>query len=209
LTLRKSDGTVVATIPSITSQSNIGNISLAPGVYQWFYSTGDIQFTSDFTGIDFSLSANYITKRKAYKVFHTSFEEDGQPNSKARSGSKVWTGTYSLSLPGDNGNYTLSYWKSSNSGPWTLINQTINITSGTVQPLTIGDNSSVIDEVRLFPVGAQMTTYTHDPLIGMTSMTDPNNITTYYEYDSFNRLNFIKDANKNIVKALDYNYRIK
>jgi YD repeat-containing protein len=209
LTLRKADGTLVTKIPSTTSQTNIGSISLAPGVYQWFYSTGDFQFTSGFTDFDFTLTTNYILKRKAYKVFHTSFEEDGQPNAKARSGSKVWAGTYSLSLPGDNGNYKLSYWKSSSSGPWTLVEQTINVTSGTVQQLLIGDSNSIIDEVRLFPTGAEMTTYTYQPLVGVTSSTDPNNVTTYYEYDSFNRLSIIRDSDKNIIKTLDYNYQIK
>jgi YD repeat-containing protein len=54
-----------------------------------------------------------------------------------------------------------------------------------------------------------MKTYTYDPLIGITSMTDQNNITTYYEYDSFSRLKYIKDQNKNILKAYDYHYKSK
>jgi hypothetical protein len=54
--------------------------------------------------------------------------------------------------------------------------------------------------------GAQVTTYTYIPLVGMTSMTDPKGETTYYQYDTFNRLQSIWDHNKNLVKSYCYNY---
>ncbi len=56
---------------------------------------------------------------------------------------------------------------------------------------------------------ALVTTYTYIPLVGMTSTTDPNNFSTYYEYDNLNRLKIIKDSNKNIVKTFSYNYQFK
>jgi YD repeat-containing protein len=54
---------------------------------------------------------------------------------------------------------------------------------------------------------AQVTIYTYNPLVGMTSQTDPKGMTTYYEYDSFQRLKSIKDMNGNIVKGYDYHYK--
>ena len=53
----------------------------------------------------------------------------------------------------------------------------------------------------------QVTTYTYDPLIGVTSITDPRGETSYYEYDDFNRLKAVKDAEGNLLKETKYNYR--
>ncbi len=52
-----------------------------------------------------------------------------------------------------------------------------------------------------------ITTYTYDPLIGKTSETNIRGRTTYYEYDYFNRLQTIKDNDKNILKQYEYNYK--
>ncbi|MDE1208073.1 RHS repeat protein [Tenacibaculum sp. LAR 2:5] len=54
---------------------------------------------------------------------------------------------------------------------------------------------------------SQMTFYTYDPLIGVTSITDPRGQTVYYQYDEFNRLEFIKDADGNLLKEHKYHYK--
>jgi hypothetical protein len=63
-----------------------------------------------------------------------------------------------------------------------------------------------IDELRLYPKGAQMTTYTYSPLVGITSSVDAKNSPIYYEYDGLQRLINIKDKDGNIVKHFDYHY---
>ncbi len=52
-----------------------------------------------------------------------------------------------------------------------------------------------------------VSTYTYNPLIGMTSQTDPKGMTTYYEYDSFQRLKTIKDQSGNVIKQYNYHYK--
>jgi hypothetical protein len=65
---------------------------------------------------------------------------------------------------------------------------------------------ATIDELRLYPDKAQMSTYTYRPLIGITSQCDANNKISFYEYDSFNRLTLIRDQDNNILKKICYNY---
>jgi len=52
-----------------------------------------------------------------------------------------------------------------------------------------------------------MTTYTYDPLIGMSSETDTNGKTIYYEYDDFGRLKYILDYKGNVINKTDYHYK--
>jgi len=49
--------------------------------------------------------------------------------------------------------------------------------------------------------------YTFKPLVGVTSITDPRGYTIYYEYDDFNRLKQVKDAEGNIVSKNEYHYK--
>ncbi|UGU14595.1 hypothetical protein LS482_12905 [Sinomicrobium kalidii] len=51
---------------------------------------------------------------------------------------------------------------------------------------------------------SMVTTYTYDPLIGVTSITDPRGYTMYYEYDELNRLKIERDKESNILR--DYRY---
>lgn len=56
---------------------------------------------------------------------------------------------------------------------------------------------------------AQVSTYAYNPLIGLTSTTDPKGITTYFNYDSAGRLQeiyLIEDDIKQILQYQDYKY---
>jgi hypothetical protein len=64
---------------------------------------------------------------------------------------------------------------------------------------------SHLNNLRNIP-GALVTTYTYRPLVGMTSQTDANNRTSYYFYDAFGRLAFIRDKDNNVIKKFCYNY---
>ncbi|WP_299627678.1 RHS repeat domain-containing protein [uncultured Tenacibaculum sp.] len=54
---------------------------------------------------------------------------------------------------------------------------------------------------------ALVTTFTYDPLVGVTSITDPRGETIYYEYDEFNRLKLIRNSEGHIVTEHQYNYK--
>lgn len=117
-------------------------------------------------------------------------------------------------------NYIISYWSKNGSyfieggtalgsyqtgriiNGWTYYEHKITTTSTAI---TITGTGS-IDEVRIYPSSAQMITYTYEPLVGTTSECDVNNRIIYYEYDVFNRLNLIKDQDRNIIKKFCYNY---
>jgi YD repeat-containing protein len=64
-----------------------------------------------------------------------------------------------------------------------------------------------IDELRLYPATAQMTTYTYSPLLGITSQCDMDNRVTYYQYDGLDRLQVVKDQDGNIIKTYQYHYK--
>ncbi len=64
-----------------------------------------------------------------------------------------------------------------------------------------------VDEFRLYPVTAQMTTYTYSSLLGMTTACDADNRISYYFYDGFGRLKWVKDQDGNIIKTYQYHYQ--
>lgn len=64
-----------------------------------------------------------------------------------------------------------------------------------------------IDDLRFYPKEARMTTYTHNPLVGATSISDENNNSVFHEYDTFGRLKIVKDQNGKILEKTEYHYK--
>lgn len=54
---------------------------------------------------------------------------------------------------------------------------------------------------------AKVTTYTYASLKGVTSMTDPMGVTTYYEYDDYGRLKRRKDMDGDVKDNIWYHYK--
>ncbi|MCO5239979.1 MAG: DUF5977 domain-containing protein [Chitinophagaceae bacterium] len=166
-------------------------------------------------------------------IAYTSFESDGtgnwsytgepEPDDTAPTGRKVFeivNGDNDITKTGLSATttYIVSYWKKSGTvsvnsttpatgktiNGWTYYeHKVVNPSGGTI---TVSGTNGVIDELRLYPSGAQMTTYTYDPLIGMSSQCDINNRITYYEYDDAGKLLLVLDQDKNILKKYCYNY---
>ncbi|SNY99679.1 SpvB/TcaC N-terminal domain-containing protein [Flagellimonas pacifica] len=66
---------------------------------------------------------------------------------------------------------------------------------------------STLNKIRSGLPNALVTTYTYDPLVGVTSTTDPGGRTIYYVYDSFNRLKEVRDQNNELVTDYEYHYK--
>ena len=52
-----------------------------------------------------------------------------------------------------------------------------------------------------------LTSYTYNPLTGVSSVTDPRGYTMYYQYDQENRLQFVKDALGQLISENQYNFK--
>ena len=54
---------------------------------------------------------------------------------------------------------------------------------------------------------ALVSSFTHKPLEGVSSITDPTGKASYFQYDDLARLKLVKDEDGNIVKAYEYHYK--
>lgn len=153
-----------------------------------------------------------VDNASSRQIFYQSFEEDITASTleyKTGQRSKMMSGTYNVpaaNRPTLAGNYILSYWVKSGTTPWAYNEKALsNYVPGNV--IATNAVNGYLDEVRLYPQGAQMSTYTYEPLVGMTSITDPNNTTVYYEYDDMGRLKCIRDQDSSIKEWYDYTFR--
>lgn len=98
---------------------------------------------------------------------------------------------------------------------WKLYSATLTVTKITTDA-TLGDIGTVsvsgdaaisVDEARLLPAGARMSTYTHIPGAGVNDITDVNNMTQYYFYDGLNRLMMIRDDANKVLSTYRYGFR--
>lgn len=159
--------------------------------------------TSYLWGYKGTLPIAQAVNAQSSQLFFEGFEENGMPDKQARSGVKSFTGKYTFAQPPGfypDPNSTLSYWYFEG-GTWKY--KALPYSGGSFA-LTDGEK---IDDVRICPAEVKMTTYTYDPLVGITSVTDPNGQTTYYLYDELSRLKAIKDFKGNVVKRFDYQYK--
>jgi YD repeat-containing protein len=166
-------------------------------------------------------------------VAYTSFEADGSGNwtipDTTRNRLYSLTGGISYRLTGSNAitrssltsttTYIVGYWQDSSASTVTVngASATPKITIGGwtyyeamvtgVTTVTVG-GTGLIDELKLFPKGSLMSTYTYAPLIGLTSQCDPTGKITFYTYDGLGRLKLIKDQYGNIIKRYDYQYQV-
>ncbi|PKV52996.1 YD repeat-containing protein [Aquimarina sp. MAR_2010_214] len=96
--------------------------------------------------------------------------------------------------------------------PSNIIEQLQNLSNSDVD--SCNENTCTEESLRtnlntlrsLFP-NAMITTYTHDPFIGVTSITDNKGYTSYYTYDGLGRLKEAKDHDSYILSQYNYNFK--
>lgn len=85
---------------------------------------------------------------------------------------------------------------------WTYYEHLIPSPNG---PVTI-NGTGQLDELRIYPVGSVMESFTYDPLNGITSRDDGAGSIIRYDYDNMGRLKTEKDIRGNTIKAYEYKY---
>jgi len=88
---------------------------------------------------------------------------------------------------------------------WQYNERTFTLSSPQNITLNTTDNL-LIDDISLYPIDAQIETYTWQIGVGMTSKTDSNGVVNLFEYDGLGRLVYILDYKKNVLKHYKYNY---
>lgn len=176
---------------------------------------GNINYVHGTDGIEKSFIYGYnneliiaeVTGAKPTEIFYTSFEEsENAIEGGSKSGNK-YLPQNSFNLPDlDDANHQLmlSYWSLEN-GEWLYHERVYSGPNDSIEQT----NASGLDEIRIHPVSSMVKTFLHKPLVSVNQVLDENNQTMKYKFDQFNRLKNISDNDENILKSLEYNYKLK
>ncbi|PCH74840.1 MAG: hypothetical protein COB98_09725 [Flavobacteriaceae bacterium] len=78
-----------------------------------------------------------------------------------------------------------------------------------LQNISDDELRTILNNLRNNLPNAQVYSYIHTLLVGVNEITKPNGSKNSYIYDSFNRLEFIKDDTNNVLRKYTYNYKLK
>ena len=78
---------------------------------------------------------------------------------------------------------------------------------GYLQTMNEAELQEVMTKLRANLPTAQVSSYTYIPLVGVSTITDPRGQKMTYHYDAYNRLQYVKDSQGNILKEHKYNYK--
>jgi|GEM_PF-859772 len=152
-----------------------------------------------------------------------------QADADGKTGSGYWTGTGNISKSSHPaGKYFLSYWikdqatqagisgattntyviSSADANGWRFVQHTLTLNSASTLTLTVDDPFVAVDELRLYPVDALMTTYSYNRNTLLASgMANENSIPGKFEYDELLRMTGVKNYNSYYLKTHEYTYK--
>jgi len=205
LSVSKENGALISYIWDYQNTYPIAEVKNAAKT-EIAYTSFEADGTGNWAGINtanIATTANSITGTKYYNFSGTTLSKAGLTSSTV----------YTISYWSKNGAYTVSGTPVSG---WPKSIRTVNINGASwtnwehrvsgASTITVS-GTGAIDELRLYPSNAQMTSYTFAPLIGMTSQNSAANGINYFEYDANGRLKLVRDINNNIVKTFNYKYQ--
>jgi hypothetical protein len=174
----------------------IGNYTITVGI------------SSSFSSYTFSKNINLLYDRlytepvvvpdAGSEFFTENFEyEFTYTAGAAQSGKKYCTGNYYVSFIPPNSRQYIIQWFNLVNNKWKFNEQ--NYVTG----MTL---TGPVDNIRILPNDALISTYAYTPILGITCETDHNGNSKYYEYDNLHRLSLIRDQDNNILKKICYNY---
>lgn len=156
--------------------------------------------SASYKGVNYNYQKSQTVTTGALEYFYQGFEEEiGAATGGAFAGKKYYNGDYTVPFTIPNSRSYMVNYRYLDGGIWK------NMTKTFTSNMTLTEGTA-IDEVRVYPSDALMTTYTYNPLVGITSSNDANGFATFYYYDGFGRLILIRDQDKNVLKSICYNY---
>jgi hypothetical protein len=175
----------------IAKAANANYTDIAFTSFEWL----DIGINWIYDGV-YATTGNAKTGKRYYELTNYPITSSRVLNSAKTYVITLWARSGSVSVNGS----TPALVQSDADG-WNLYKTEVsNITSVTIT------GTALVDDVRLYPKGAMMTTYTYAPFVGASAMSDANNRVSYNEYDDFDRLALTRDHQKNILKYYCYRY---
>ncbi len=125
----------------------------------------------------------------------------------------------SASLPA--GTYVVSFWYrdgqikvnttpigSTAGSTWLYAETTLTIAANATISVTGSLPNTYVDELRLYPADALMRTFSYDDRSQLLlSIADENSVPAHYDYDTWQRLQALRDQDRNILQTYEYNYQ--
>lgn len=179
---------------------------------------GNWDFTPAFINLAVGIPIpNAITGKYVYELQTNQSEIQSKPLKNKKYILSLWKRQADFSgiaadVRDNNGNpkISLSFTEANTVGDWKLYIVSFLPDSGDhvtiYEPNGINPGSTYVDEVRLHPADASMTSYTYYPLFGVSSVTNPDNYINYYDYDVMGRNTGYRDMRGNIIKKYEYAY---
>ena len=108
-----------------------------------------------------------------------------------------------------NGTPVSIIWGYNQTMPIAKIENATNLEIEALLGISLGaiDESNLPNNLRAQLPNTMVTTYTYLPLVGVSTITDPKGQRQTFTYDSFGRLEFVKDNEGNTLSANEYHYR--